>query len=89
LKNMPDCSIDAARVRERGAAFARFKALAQARHPQLQWIDPSAVLCDAQRCQTVLDGTPLYRDESHLNNVGATLIGQRYRERFGNPLLTP
>ena len=89
LKNMPDCSIDAARVRERGAAFARFKALAQARHPQLRWIDPSAVLCDALRCQTVLEGTPLYRDESHLNNVGATRMGQRYRERFGNPLLTP
>ena len=89
LKNMPDCAIDAARVRERSQAFSRFKALAQARHPQLQWIDPAAVLCDAQRCQTVLDGTPLYRDESHLNNVGATLIGQRYRERFGNPLLTP
>lgn len=87
LKNMEDCSIDAAVVRERGAAFQRLKATAQARFPQLQWINPAAVLCDEVRCQTTLDGTPLYRDESHLNNIGAALIGQRYRAQFGNPLL--
>lgn len=89
LKNMENCSIDAAQVRTRLANFERFKALAQQRYPQIQWINPRDVLCDAMRCQTVLDGIPLYRDESHLNNVGAAAIGQRYRELFGNPLLAP
>jgi len=87
LRNMDDCSIDTVTVNIRLQNFLRFKQLAQARFPQVQWINPAAVLCDAQRCQTVMNGMPLYRDESHLNNIGSIAIGKRYLERFGNPLL--
>jgi peptidoglycan/LPS O-acetylase OafA/YrhL len=87
LRNMDDCSIDAAAVNIRLQNFLRFKQLAQERFPQVQWIDPAAVLCDEERCQTVMDGIPLYRDESHLNNIGSIAIGKRYLERFDNPLL--
>ena len=52
----------------------------------MQWINPRKVLCDDERCQTVLNGIPLYRDESHLNNVGGIEIGKEYLKRFGNPL---
>ena len=86
LKNMDDCSISAEDVKKSLANFYRFKQNAQQRYPDVQWINPRKVLCDATRCQTVLNGIPLYRDESHLNNVGGIEIGQEYLKRFGNPL---
>ena len=88
LKNMDDCSISAAKVKEDLQNFYRFREAAKQRFPDVQWINPRKVLCDDQRCQTVLNGIPLYRDESHLNHVGAIEIGKEYLERFGNPLTT-
>lgn len=87
LKSMADCSIDAAEVNQRLEQFNRFKQSAQQRYPQIMWINPRDVICDEARCETVLNGIPLYRDESHLNHVGSTEMGRVYRERFGNPLL--
>lgn len=87
LKSMQDCSIDAQAVRQRGENFSQLKQTVQERFPQVQWINPREAICDAQRCQTVLDGVPLYRDESHLNNVGSGEIGKLYLKMKGNPLL--
>lgn len=87
LKNMPDCSIDAAPVRQRLANFERFKAEIRAGYPQVAWINPREIICDDARCQTVLNGIPLYRDADHLNNLGAREIARAYLQRFGNPLL--
>ncbi|WP_150303121.1 acyltransferase family protein [Pseudomonas saliphila] len=86
LKNMDDCSIDAAQARQKQANFQRFKQSVQQRFPEITWIDPRKVICDEERCQTVLGGIPLYRDENHLNHVGSTEIGKRYIDLFGNPL---
>ena len=86
LKNMDDCSIDAVEAEAQLSNFYRFKQTVQARFPDITWINPKKVLCDESRCQTVLNGIPLYRDESHLNHVGSTEIGRVYLERFGNPL---
>lgn len=86
LKNMKDCSVDAAEVEEKLANFYRFKQAAQQKYPDIIWTNPRKVLCDKERCQTVLNGIPLYRDESHLNNVGAIEIGKEYLKRFENPL---
>jgi len=86
LKNMEDCSIDAKEAEKRLTNFYRFKQTIQQRFPDILWINPRRVICDESRCQTVLNGIPLYRDESHLNHVGSTEIGRVYLERFGNPL---
>lgn len=86
LKNMDDCSIDAAGVRERESDFQRFKQTARQRFPNIAWIDPKSAMCDEQRCQTVLNGVPLYRDESHLNHIGSLELGKVYLEQFANPL---
>ena len=86
LKNMDDCTIDATEVEQNLINFYRFKEAARAQHPEILWTNPRKVLCDEQRCQTVLNGIPLYRDESHLNNVGAVEIGKEYLKRFDNPL---
>jgi len=87
LKNRVDCAIDAAPVYQRLANFNSFKAAARERFPQVLWINPRQLICDEAQCQTVVDGLPLYRDESHLNYSGSLELGRRYVERFGNPLL--
>jgi peptidoglycan/LPS O-acetylase OafA/YrhL len=38
---------------------------------------PTDVLCDAQQCQTVLNGVSLYRDEGHLSMLGSRLLTER------------
>ncbi len=87
LVNRDDCSIDAAPVYKRLHGFQVFKQRVQSQYPQVQWINPRKVMCDATRCQTVLNGIPLYRDESHLNYVGASEIGREFLQQYGNPLL--
>ena len=87
LKSMTDCSVAVAEVNARLQNFNQFKQAVQRRYPQVQWINPRAAICDLERCQTVLDGTPLYRDENHLNDIGSRAIGRLFLERFGNPLL--
>src|SRR5690606_22406176 len=87
MKRKIDCSIAAAEVNQRLQNFIAFRQKAQRQFPEVMWINPRAVICGEARCQTVLNGIPLYRDEHHLNNVGAREISRVYRERFGNPLL--
>lgn len=86
LKGLDECAIDAETVAARRQEFNRFRRTVEARYPSVGWIAPSRVLCDEQHCETVLNGIPLYRDESHLNYIGAQEIGKVFRARFGNPL---
>ncbi len=50
-------------------ANASFAALA--RRYRIRFLDPAALLCDAQRCRVARGGLPLYRDTHHLNIEGA------------------
>jgi peptidoglycan/LPS O-acetylase OafA/YrhL len=43
--------------------------------PQVQIIDPNQVICTRTKCSPTLNGTLLYRDGSHLNDVGSRRIG--------------
>jgi hypothetical protein len=61
-----------------------FEEIARA-YPQVRFIDPNLVLCNEQQCATELDGVPLFRDDDHLNRIGAEWLGKKYLERFGNP----
>ena len=55
------------------------------KYPSIKVIDPAFIICDAIKCHTEIDGVPIYRDGSHLNDVGSRLIGSLYIEKFGNP----
>ncbi|MFT6757859.1 MAG: hypothetical protein ACJA0M_001742 [Chitinophagales bacterium] len=86
LKNMDDCTISFQKVQKKLANFYNLEKRLSLLYPQVLWLNLRQAICDESRCQTVLNGIPLYRDESHLNNVGAKEIGRVYLERFGNPL---
>lgn len=62
-----------------------FDALQQ-EFPQLIIIDPKKVQCDGQRCDTEIDGIPLYRDVGHLNDYATRIFAERYLSKIGNPL---
>lgn len=52
----------------------------QSRFPSVHFLDPNRVICPENMCDPVLNETPLYRDNGHLNDVGARLIGTRLIE---------
>jgi len=81
-----DCGIDLAEVLRRQEPFTLILNELRQRYPQLVTLDPKAVICDAQRCHSALNGTPLYQDGNHLNVSGSRLIGERLIEQGDNPL---
>lgn len=87
LKNIKDCSFPSNNNEKVYQNYLAFKSKASQLHPDIVWLDPYALLCNKTTCQSVLNGIPLYRDESHLNNVGAKEIGKEYIKQFGHPLI--
>lgn len=55
-------------------------------YPDLIIVDPTLITCSDKECFSEINNLPLYKDKGHLNFKGATLIGELYLDRFGNPL---
>lgn len=75
---LADCSIDAALYQQRrrdeiGVARRVSEATGVNVFPM------SALLCDASRCRTEDESTPLYLDYGHLTHSGSELLGRKYR----------
>ncbi|GMG88218.1 acyltransferase family protein [Biformimicrobium ophioploci] len=87
LKGKSDCSLPVNGVKSAVEPFSQFKQRTAARFPQLEWLSPALAMCDSDRCQTVLNGVPLYRDDSHLNHRGAMELGRAFVAQYGNPLV--
>lgn len=47
-----------------------------ARHPGVEWVDLSPLMCNDLVCAMVRDGQVLYRDNNHLNIPGSQYVGQ-------------
>lgn len=59
----------------------------QISNPDVVIIKPQELICKNNVCQMAIGGIPLYRDEDHLNEVGAAKLGENYIKQFGNPLV--
>jgi peptidoglycan/LPS O-acetylase OafA/YrhL len=81
-----DCSVELDDVMRRQEPFTLILDDLRQRYPQLLTLDPKAITCDARRCHSTLEGTPLYQDGNHLNVSGSRLIGERLVEQGDNPL---
>ena len=57
-------------------------------YPNVVFIDPSRLICSMGRCDAVLEGVPLYKDEDHLNATGAHLLGSKFHNEFGSPFIS-
>lgn len=49
--------------------------------PTVHFIDPNEIICANDNCSPVLGDVLLYRDDTHLNDVGSRLIGRILAER--------
>jgi peptidoglycan/LPS O-acetylase OafA/YrhL len=77
------CDVPRAAVEARQAAYRRVVArVAQTlANPALYVVDPMEALCDRSVCRAVVDGTLLYRDDHHLNEIGSRYVWSRIRPR--------
>jgi hypothetical protein len=50
-------------------------------HPEITFVDPNLVICKGAECNPIVDNTPVYRDDGHLNEVGSRLIGTMLLQR--------
>ena len=55
-------------------------------HPNVTFITPSKILCKKDICSSVFEGFTVYRDNNHLNYIGAKMLGDEYITKFTNPL---
>jgi peptidoglycan/LPS O-acetylase OafA/YrhL len=50
-------------------------------------IKPRELICEGEVCQMAMGGIPLFRDDDHLNEMGASLMGKLFLEHNSNPFL--
>ncbi len=77
-----DCSVARAVFNQNVVFHAPTVAAVLKDFPQVQVLDTAAQLCDARRCQVIIDGKLMYRDTHHLSRDGDLYVG----ERFGRQL---
>lgn len=54
-------------------------------NPSILVINPRLLYCNGENCKMTLNGLPLYRDDDHLNEIGAKLLATEYLKVFKNP----
>ncbi|MED7787525.1 acyltransferase family protein [Francisella sp. 19X1-34] len=50
-------------------------------------VSPSRVICNKATCKTTVNKIPIFADAHHLNSIGSKLLGKKYLEELGNPLI--
>ena len=94
--NSPNCTIKKAlynsslecSIKSNNNAFLKeVVATVKNQFPLLIEIDVQKVMCEEKTCSMELDGVPLFRDEDHLNEIGAKVLADEYSKQFQNPFL--
>lgn len=60
----------------------------QRKYPQIILLEPHQLMCSDKKCEMALNNIPLYRDEDHLNEVGSSVLGQKFLQKYKNPFKT-
>ncbi|MEZ8109538.1 acyltransferase family protein [Vibrio splendidus] len=80
------CYIDKDKHLERIKAVDLELTKLKSRMSNVVLINISDYTCNDRVCNTIIESTPLYRDDDHLNYFGSKLLGQKYLESNDNPL---
>jgi peptidoglycan/LPS O-acetylase OafA/YrhL len=85
-----DCSVRRSTVeaRQRDYRDAIAPVLERLASQRLTVLDPMDVLCDADQCYGMRDGTLLYRDDDHLSIAGSIYLWTGFARQRGFPLDT-
>ncbi|WP_159739410.1 acyltransferase family protein [Vibrio atypicus] len=55
-------------------------------YPMVTFVDGQSLICGDKTCDARMNGVTLYKDNGHLNYVGAKLLGDKYLINHTNPL---
>ncbi|MEN3363111.1 MAG: hypothetical protein V7606_385 [Burkholderiales bacterium] len=80
-----NCHIPYEFVEQTQGAIDRAIDKVKASYPQTLVVDPKKVMCGTSECVTYIANTALYKDANHINSKAASLLGQQYLSRVGNP----
>jgi hypothetical protein len=73
------CETDLEELKEIHANFEVLKEKIIAAYPQTLFFDPNSVFCDKDKCSSVRDGMPMYRDEyKHLSEFASKRVGDDF-----------
>lgn len=67
------------------ALFSKLMLSMQKQYPQLLIISLDNLFCNGKECAMSIQNIPLYRDEDHLNEAGADILGKEYLKSHKNP----
>jgi peptidoglycan/LPS O-acetylase OafA/YrhL len=81
------CNIEKKKVNNRDDMINEVFSNLSKEYPNLLVLDPKVAMCDDNYCYSFLDKTPLFLDDSHLNEKGSSVLGRRYIKLTGNPFL--
>jgi hypothetical protein len=73
IQSAPGCSISAPKYKRKHADLEDFLARVETQ-ADAAFVDLPAILCDREKCRTIMDGIALYRDAGHLSYEGSRYI---------------
>ncbi|MCX5515631.1 hypothetical protein C3941_06725 [Kaistia algarum] len=80
--SVESCGVPRAEVEARRKRTVTIMKALAAEHPNVRFIDPVDVFCDAKLCLPLKDGAIAYMDSNHLNPYGAKILFNRFRSDF-------
>lgn len=78
LVSTASCAVSVKEYRGRMNNYRAILTKAQAAFPRMSVWDPQPLLCDAKRCQGLIENTLMYADDDHLSIEGSRLVAARF-----------
>lgn len=72
-----DCSIPRTIFDQRNELYRQRVMELAKRYPNVQLVDAAEPFCDESACRGILNGTLMYRDETHLTPAGSKLVSEK------------
>ncbi|EMD4022608.1 TPA: acyltransferase family protein [Escherichia coli] len=85
------CESDLTEVNDIRQHMAHLKERVSAIYPNTLYFDPNLAFCDDEKCSSVKNGLPMYRDEyKHLSEYGSMKVGDEFAKwaKYNTPDLT-
>ncbi|HAG53207.1 MAG TPA: hypothetical protein DCL21_05425, partial [Alphaproteobacteria bacterium] len=60
--------------------------LVKEKYPQTIFVDLKGVICNDKKCNIKIKDILFYRDSNHITDYASKYLGQKYLEKYGNPL---
>lgn len=76
-----DCSLDASVRARLDAGFEPLKQEILKSHPDVKFFDQNDVFCNKEKCNLLIDGMPIFRDQySHFSEYASKKVAERFTE---------